>query len=222
MFLFLFIDVSSLHLTVSIRYCCLFRHKSDQDLCWYHLLSELLWLAASSVQWLLLPFAVSHFLGYLHTYDLFPFLSEASIHVSQFQNYVAVSLSKLFVLSSGPRDLPVSQGLKGNWSISFLILYPIIVNDKYVQSTLTVISCLFLFHLLPLSGNVNNVAVTAMCLRVVIAQSIFETILSEFPIVVREFPIILISIVRENKDPFSKMVKNTLVSIQKVFMAFPE
>lgn len=81
--------------------------------------------------------------------------------------------SILFVLSSGLRDLSISQGLRGNWSISFLILYPIIVKDKYVQSTLTVIFCLFSFHLLPLSGSVNNLSVTALCLRVVIVQKYF-------------------------------------------------
>lgn len=119
----MFLHISCFRLTLSLRYCCLFPHKSDQDLCWNHLLSELLRLAASSVQWLLLPFAVSHLLVYLHTYDLSQFLAGASIHISQFQSYVAVSLSNLFVFSSRLRDLSVSQGLRGDWSISFLILY---------------------------------------------------------------------------------------------------
>lgn len=109
-------------------------------------------------------------------------------NVSQFQNYVTVSLSNLFVLSSGQRDLSVSESLRGNWSISFLILYPIIVKDKYVQSTLTVIFCPFSFHLLPLSGNVNNIAAAAVCLRIVLVQKYFWNCSFRIPYCYRRAP----------------------------------
>lgn len=152
-FSFLFLDISCLLLAVFIRYCCLFPYKSDQDLCWYHLSSELLWLAATSVQLLLWPFAVSHFLVYPHVYNLCLFLSGASTHASWFQNYLAVPLPNLSLLPLGLRDRSASHGLRDNWSISYLILYPIIV--KYVQSTM-ICHLLSLFNLLPLSGNVNE------------------------------------------------------------------
>lgn len=105
-----------------------------------------------------------------------------------------------------------------------------IVKDKYVQSTWTVILCLFSFHLLPLSGSVNNVAVAAMCLRVVIVQKYFWDCTFRIPYCYKRTPYYInLYCNGRTRVPSVKCLKILLWAFRRYlwvfqmwFMAFPE